>query len=217
MSKVSNTDLKLDWATPYLNEALDTVGTINQIDKLAALTMLFMKALEIIEPEPDREGLIKTPERMAKAWLNDLFAGYGQDASDFMTTFEGNGYNELVLVKDIRVSSMCEHHCLPFIGTAHVGYIPSDRIIGLSKIPRLVNMYAARMQVQERLTMQIADAMEEHLKPLGVMVVIDAVHTCMCMRGVRADGASTVTSAVKGVFLDDSKNSKSEFLRLIGK
>ena len=181
------------------------------------LAILFRRMLELIGEDPSREGLLKTPERMAKAYARDLFAGYNQDPSDFMTTFEGEGYNELVLVKDITVSSMCEHHCLPFIGTAHVGYIPSDRIIGLSKIPRLVNMYAARMQVQERLTMQIADAMEEHLKPLGVMVVIDAVHTCMCMRGVKADGASTVTSAVKGVFLDDTKNSKSEFLRLIGK
>ncbi len=179
------------------------------------LANLFQQVLRAIGEDPTREGLLETPERVASAWINELFSGYKDDPEKFMTTFEGNGYDQMVIVNNIPMTSHCEHHILPFTGVVHVGYIPNGRIIGLSKIPRLVNMYAHRLQVQERLTGQIADAIDTYLDPLGVMVVIEAVHTCMCIRGVRAQGAKTITSAVKGVFLDDSKNSKEEFLRLI--
>jgi GTP cyclohydrolase I len=173
--------------------------------------------LEEIGEDPTREGLQDTPRRVAKAWLTELAVGYEGDPQTFMTEFENEGYDQMILVKDISFSSFCEHHMLPFIGKAHVAYIPRDRIVGLSKIPRLVNYFARRLQVQERLTAQVADAIVEYLDPLGVMVVLEAEHSCMSMRGIQAHGAQTTTSAVRGVFLDDKKRSKEEFLRLISK
>lgn len=168
-----------------------------------------------IGEDPNREGLRDTPRRVAKAWLTELFTGYGQDPAELFTVFDAENYDQMIVVQDIPVISFCEHHILPFTGVAHVGYIPSKKIVGLSKIARLVDMYARRLQVQERLTAQIADDMEEYLEPLGVMVVIKAVHTCMCLRGIQAQGSSTVTSAVRGVFVDDEKQSKAEFMSLI--
>ena len=168
-----------------------------------------------IGEDPDREGLQRTPARMARAYA-ELFAGLRvEPAKVLTTTFEAN-HEELVLVKDIELFSMCEHHLLPFKGTAHVGYIPGadGRITGLSKLARLVEVYARRPQVQERMTSQIADALNDVLKPRGVLVVLEAEHLCMAMRGIRKPGATTVTSAVRGIFRD-SAATRSEAMSLI--
>ena len=149
--------------------------------------------------DPDREGLRDTPARGARAYA-EIFAGLGQDASDLLSTTFDLAHDELVLVRDIEVWSVCEHHLLPFTGVAHVGYIPArdGRVTGLSKLARLVDVYARRPQVQERLTTQIADALVEHLAARGVIVVIECEHQCMTMRGVRKPGSKTITSAVRG-------------------
>ena len=159
--------------------------------------------LAAIGEDPDRDGLLDTPERVARAW-GELVGGYGRDAEELLGTTFDIAHDEMVLVKDIEVVSLCEHHLLPFTGVAHVGYIPSadGRVTGLSKLARLVELYARRLQVQERLTTQIADALVEHLGARGVMVVVEAEHTCMTMRGVRKPGSSTVTSAVRGQLRD---------------
>ena len=153
--------------------------------------------------DPDREGLRDTPKRVAKSY-DELLAGLDQDPADVLTAVFEVGHDELVLVKDIEMWSMCEHHLVPFFGVAHVGYIPSEggTVTGLSKLARLVDVYARRPQVQERLTTQIAEALVEQLKPRGVIVVIEAEHLCMAMRGVRKGGAKTVTSAVRGQLRD---------------
>jgi GTP cyclohydrolase IA len=170
-----------------------------------------------IGEDPDRNGLERTPARVARAYA-ELFAGLRVDPTQVLTTtFEAN-HEELVLVRDIEVMSLCEHHLLPFHGVAHVGYIPGvdGRITGLSKLARLVEVYARRPQVQERLTTQIADALVRILEPRGVIVVIEAEHLCMTMRGVKKPGAMTVTSAVRGLFRSDER-SRQEAISLIGK
>jgi GTP cyclohydrolase IA len=156
-----------------------------------------------IGEDPERDGLRDTPRRVAKAY-SELLAGMDQNPRDVLTATFDVGHEELILVKDIEVWSMCEHHLVPFVGMAHVGYIPTEggHITGLSKIARLVDVYARRPQVQERLTTQIADALVEVLEPRGVIVVIDAEHLCMSMRGVRKGGAKTITSAVRGQLRD---------------
>jgi GTP cyclohydrolase IA len=168
-----------------------------------------------IGEDPDREGLIRTPTRVAQAYA-ELFAGLRVDPADVLTTtFEAN-HEELVLVRDIEVFSLCEHHLLPFFGKAHLGYIPGEdgRITGLSKLARLVDVYARRPQVQERLTAQIADLLMEQLKPRGVIAVLECEHLCMAMRGIRKAGSRTVTSAVRGLFKQDAK-SRAEAMSLI--
>lgn len=164
--------------------------------------------------DPDRDGLVKTPSRVARAYA-EMFAGLRQDAESVLSTTFDLGHDEMVLVRDIEVYSCCEHHLVPFHGVAHVGYIPSadGRITGLSKLARLVEVFARRPQVQERLTSQIADAMVEHLDPRGVIVVIECEHLCMSMRGVRKTGARTVTSAVRGQLHDPA--TRSEAMSLI--
>lgn len=159
--------------------------------------------LAAIGEDPDRDGLLDTPARVARAY-EEMFRGLRQEAGDVLTTTFELGHDEMVLVKDIELASTCEHHLVPFYGFAHVGYIPSSegRITGLSKLARLVDVYAKRPQVQERLTTQIADSMVGLLKPRGVIVVIEAEHLCMTMRGVRKPGAKTVTSAVRGQLRD---------------
>jgi GTP cyclohydrolase I len=156
-----------------------------------------------IGEDPDRDGLRETPRRVAKSYA-ELLAGMDQDPREILTATFDVGHDELVLVKDIEVWSMCEHHLVPFTGYAHVGYIPQDNgyVTGLSKIARLVDVFARRPQVQERLTTQIADALSEVLDPRGVIVVIEAEHLCMSMRGVRKGGAKTITSAVRGQLRD---------------
>ena len=156
-----------------------------------------------IGEDPDREGLRDTPARVAKSY-EELVAGLDQDPEEVLTAVFEVGHDELVLVKDIEMWSMCEHHLVPFFGVAHVGYIPTDggRVTGLSKLARVVDVFARRPQVQERLTTDIADALIEHLDPRGVIVVIEAEHLCMTMRGVRKGGAKTITSAVRGQLRD---------------
>ena len=156
-----------------------------------------------IGEDPNRDGLQKTPERVARAYA-ELTSGMREDAREVLSTAFDLGHEELIIVRDIEVHSLCEHHMLPFHGVAHIGYIPgeSGRITGLSKLARVVDVYARRLQVQERLTTQIADAMTEVLQPRGVLVVVDAEHMCMSLRGVRKPGARTLTSAVRGQLRD---------------
>lgn len=155
--------------------------------------------LEAIGEDPDRDGLLDTPKRVAKAYA-EFFAGLHQDAAEHLSTTFDIEHDEIVLVKDIAFYSTCEHHLVPFYGTAHIGYIPGKggKVTGLSKLARLVEVFARRPQVQERLTTQIVDALVEHLEPSGAIVVIECEHMCMSMRGVRKPGAKTVTSAVRG-------------------
>ena len=165
-----------------------------------------------IGENPEREGLLDTPARVARA-LKENFEGLYQRPEDVLTTTFDIGHEELVIIRDIEVFSHCEHHLTPFHGVAHVGYIPSGKITGLSKVARLVDLYARRPQVQERLTTQIADAMVEILKPMGVIVIIDCEHLCMSMRGVRKSQARTTTSAVRGVLRDSA--TRAEAISLI--
>ncbi len=168
-----------------------------------------------IGENPEREGVTETPRRVVKAF-EEYFAGYGQDPAVILSkTFaETGGYTDAVLVKNIEMESRCEHHLAPFIGHAHVAYIPNGRILGLSKIARLVDVYARRMQTQERLTSEIAGALEKYLKPKGIAVFIEAEHFCMKMRGVRKDNATTVTTRFLGAYKSD-KDLRAEFYRQI--
>lgn len=173
---------------------------------------------ELIKQLPEngkREGLSKTPRRVARAF-EKMLSGYQQDPKDLLTVFKDETYDEMIVVKDIDFFSLCEHHMLPFFGKAYVGYIPNGKIIGLSKIPRLVDIFARRLQNQERLTSQIAKSLSELVKPKGVGVVLEAKHLCMMARGVEKQGTSVVTSAMHGLFKKEL-NTRNEFLRLIGK
>ena len=170
--------------------------------------------LRLLGEDESREGLLKTPERVAKS-LQYLTKGYAEDGKEIIrSAMFDEEYQQMVLVKDIELYSTCEHHMLPFIGKAHVAYIPNGKITGLSKIARVVETYARRLQVQERLTVQIRDCIQEALQPLGVAVVIEANHTCMQLRGVEKANAVTTTSAFSGVFLKDPRT-RNEFLNLI--
>jgi len=170
--------------------------------------------LRLLGEDPEREGLIKTPERVAKA-LQFTTKGYGEDGIEIIRqAIFDEKYQQMVLVKDIELYSTCEHHMMPFIGKCHVAYIPNGKITGLSKIARVVETFARRLQVQERLTVQIRDCIQEALHPLGVAVVIEANHTCMQIRGVQKSNAVTTTSAFSGVFLSSSRT-RNEFLNLI--
>jgi len=171
--------------------------------------------LVAIGENPDRDGLKATPGRVARAYA-EMFAGMGQQPEDVLTTTFEIGHSELILVRDIEVYSTCEHHLVPFHGVAHVGYIPGKdgRVTGLSKLARLVDVFARRPQVQERLTTQVADALVDHLKPQGVIVVVECEHLCMSMRGVRRPGSRTITSAVRGQLRDPA--TRAEAMGLIG-
>ena len=174
----------------------------------------YHEVLKHIGENPEREGLLKTPERVAKA-MQYLTQGYNQDAKAIIESAKFHeDVSEMIIVKDIELYSMCEHHMLPFFGKAHIAYIPNGWITGLSKIARVVDVYARRLQVQERLTTQILDAIKESLNPLGVAVVIEAKHLCMMMRGVQKQNSETTTSAFSGEFQKNS--TRSEFLKLIG-
>ena len=173
----------------------------------------YSKIIEEIGEDASREGLVKTPERAAKAMLF-LTQGYLQDAKEILRSamFE-ESYNEMVIVKDIELYSLCEHHMLPFFGKAHIAYIPNGQIVGLSKLPRIVDIFARRLQVQERLTEQILDCINDTLKPQGVAVVIEAAHMCMMMRGVQKQNSVTTTSGFRGSFVKEE--TRNEFLKLI--
>ena len=186
------------------------MSNITETDELAETVR---QQLDLLGEDPDREGLLKTPERVSKS-LKWLTRGYERDARQVIgdALFE-EAHSNMVMVRDIELYSLCEHHMLPFYGKAHIAYIPDGKIVGLSKLPRVVDVFAQRLQVQERLTEQIAEALCEVLDPRGVGVVIEAYHLCMMMRGVQKQKSKTITSALRGVFRDDSKT-RDEFLRL---
>ena len=164
---------------------------------------------------PDREGLVNTPKRVVKAY-EEMFAGYNQSAEEILGTVfdEVSGYNDPVLIKDIPFYSHCEHHMVPIIGKAHVAYMPDGRVVGLSKIPRVVDVYAKRLQTQESITAEVADALYRYLKPRGVAVLIEAEHMCMAMRGVKKQGSTTVTATYRG-FYKDNVEAQVNFLKMI--
>jgi GTP cyclohydrolase I len=172
--------------------------------------------LSYLGEDADREGLLETPARVVRA-MSEHFSGYAQDARDYLRkTFKDvEGYDELVLVSDIELFSHCEHHMVPFVGKAHVAYIPNGRVVGLSKLARVVDIYAKRLQVQEKLTKQIADAIQGNLEPQGVAVILQCQHFCMCYRGVKKPGSWTTTSKLHGLFLIDAA-ARMELLTLIG-
>ena len=175
---------------------------------------LIAKLLKEIGEDPNREGLQRTPERVEQA-LRYLTSGYGQDVAEIVNgAIFVEDYDEMVIVKDIDFASLCEHHLLPFVGKCHVAYMPRRKIVGLSKIPRLVEMFSRRLQVQERLTTQIATTLDEALQPRGVAVVMEAIHLCMLMRGVEKQNSKAVTSAMLGAFRDRPET-RAEFMELI--
>ena len=183
-------------------------------DRIGRLAYHYREILSLLGENPDREGLAKTPERVAKA-MSFVTKGYAEDPVQIINSaIFREEYKQMVLVKNIELFSMCEHHMMPFVGKAHVAYIPDGRITGLSKIARVVECYARRLQVQERLTVQIRDCIQQALDPIGVAVVIEASHMCMQMRGVEKLGSATTTSAFTGVFLKDTRT-REEFLTLI--
>jgi GTP cyclohydrolase IA len=187
---------------------------VNLPPKEAGLQSLVERILNAIGENPKREGLLKTPERVEKS-LKFLTSGYDTDIDKLVNdALYSENYNEMVIVKDIDVYSLCEHHMLPFFGKCHVAYLPKGKIIGLSKVPRLIDAYSRRLQVQERLTTEIAQCINNIVKPAGVAVVIDAVHLCMSMRGVEKQNSYTTTSSMLGCFKDDART-RSEFLSLL--
>ncbi|HEX7886680.1 MAG TPA: GTP cyclohydrolase I FolE [Phenylobacterium sp.] len=189
----------------------ETRSKPNEQDALAAVRTL----IEWAGDDPDREGLLDTPRRVVKAY-RELFSGYETDPKDYLArTFEEvGGYDELVLLRDIRVVSFCEHHMLPFLGKAHVGYLPNDRVVGISKLARVVHGFARRLQIQEKLTAQVAEAIQDILKPKGVGVVIVSEHSCMTMRGVNTPGSRLTTSHLLGAVRDDPRT-RQEFFDLV--
>jgi GTP cyclohydrolase IA len=201
------------------HDEFDDVEGYSKIDRynlklIDTIASKYKNILEEIGENPKREGLIKTPERVAKA-MQYLTHGYDLNPKDILTSaMFAEDYKQMVIVKDIEVYSLCEHHLLPFFGKAHVAYIPNGHIVGLSKIPRVVDAFARRLQVQERLTTEIRDCIDETLKPLGVAVVMECSHLCMQMRGIQKQNSVTTTSAFTGEFLKDA--TRKEFITLIG-
>ena len=198
----------------------DPVSTqeLSVYDPKAAIEGAVRLILSQVGEDPNRDGLLRTPHRVAKMY-DELLEGYHQDPE---TIFNGAmfdveyGEGEMVVVADIEYASMCEHHMLPFVGKVHVAYIPRDKVVGLSKIPRIVDMFARRLQVQERLTNEIADTLEEHLDPVGMMVVVEGQHSCAALRGVKKHGVNMVTTAKRGAFRTE-RELRDEFYRLIGR
>lgn len=196
----------------------DDINGYEKVDRynpelIENLSIHYKDILRQLGENPEREGLLKTPERVAKAMLY-LTHGYDLDARSILSSaLFKEEYSQMVVVKDIEVYSMCEHHMLPFFGKAHIAYIPNGYVVGLSKIPRVVDAYARRLQVQERLTNEIRDCIQETLQPIGVGVVIECRHLCMCMRGVQKQNSVTTTSAFTGGFLQEK--TRAEFLHLI--
>jgi GTP cyclohydrolase IA len=197
---VNGTQVELDRSPAAIAEAEDNVRGM----------------LRFLGEDVGREGLLETPARVVRAW-SEHFSGYTQDPAEYLAkTFEEvDGYDQLVLVSDIELFSHCEHHMVPFVGKAHVAYIPDGRVVGLSKVARVVDVFAKRLQVQEKLTKQISDAIETHLRPQGVAVILQCQHFCMCYRGVKKPGSWTTTSNLHGIFLKDAA-SRMELFTLIG-
>jgi GTP cyclohydrolase IA len=176
-----------------------------------------VKGILSVIPGGIREGTDDTPQRVAKMYMRELFAGYETNVDELFRTFDHEGYDGMVVVKDVPVISLCEHHLVPFVGWAHVGYFPNGKVLGLSKVARVINAYARRLQIQERLTKQVADTLVNGLNPRGVIVVIEAEHMCITIRGAQAPGTKAVTSAVRGLFNHNQEGEKEEFFRLIGR
>ena len=198
-----------------IEEFSNTGAVTNRPVDLERISAAVVEILEAIGEDPQRDGLLRTPERVAKMYA-EVFAGLQEDPERHLEVQFEEGHDEMVMVRDIAFYSMCEHHLLPFVGKAHVAYVPGEtgKITGLSKLARLVEAYARRPQVQERLTSQIADKLMDALDPRGALVVIEAEHHCMSMRGVQKPGSLTITSAVRGIFLSDA--TRAEALQLIG-
>lgn len=171
--------------------------------------------LRLIGENPHREGLKETPDRIVRSW-KELYTGYQQDPSELFKTFAADEYQQIILLKDIELYSMCEHHMLPFFGVAHVAYIPKERVLGISKLARLVDVFARRLQIQERIGEQVTASIMEHLDAAGAACVIEAVHMCMRMRGVGKQNSTMVTSSVKGVFMKD-RDARVELMSLLKK
>jgi len=206
-------DFMLDMARENEMDGYEKMDLYNQ-ETIDRLGFHYYEILKLIGEDPDREGLLKTPERVAKA-LQFLTHGYDLDPARILkSVMFKEDYKQMVLVKDIEVYSMCEHHMLPFFGKAHVAYIPNGYIVGLSKLPRVVDAIARRLQVQERLTTQIKETIQQTLNPLGVAVVIEAQHMCMSMRGIQKQNSVTTTSDFTGAFLGEK--TRAEFIHLIG-
>lgn len=172
-----------------------------------------VRVLEYIGEDPNRGGLLETPKRVIKAY-GELFSGYEADLKSTIKTFDSENYDQMIVIKDIDYFSHCEHHMVPFFGRVHIGYIPNGKVLGLSKFARIVEAYSRRLQIQERMTKQIAEFIQEELKPVGVIVVVEGTHLCMVMRGVKKINSKTITSEIKGVFRQDA-SAKEEFLNLI--
>lgn len=170
--------------------------------------------LDYLGEDINREGLLETPKRVVKSY-KDLFSGYGKQVKDILTVFDSEGYDQMIVLKDIEFYSTCEHHMLPFFGKAHVAYIPQNKIVGLSKLARIVEIFARRLQNQERLTGQIGKALEEALSPLGVAIVLEGEHFCMKARGVNKQSSVMKTAFLTGVFRNDANNARTEFYNLI--
>lgn len=163
---------------------------------------LIKQILFEIGEDPEREGLLDTPKRVVKSW-RELYGGYTKDPADILTVFEAGTYDQIILLKDIEMYSTCEHHMQPFYGKAHVAYIPNEKVIGISKLARLVEIYARRLQIQERIGEQVTKALMDHLKPKGAACIVEAKHMCMCARGVEKQNSTMMTSSLKGVFIED--------------
>ena len=206
-----NMDLSADWDDDFGYKRTDDYNP----EKTEKLSQLYKQVIELIGEDVDREGLKKTPLRMAKA-MQYLMQGYTAKPEELLrSAMFREDYSQMVIVKDIEIYSMCEHHMLPFFGKAHVAYIPNGYITGLSKIARVVEVYSRQMQIQERLTNQIRDCIQKTLNPLGVAVVIEAQHMCMLMRGIEKQESVTTTSAFTGIFLNNA-STREEFIHLIG-
>jgi GTP cyclohydrolase I len=201
-----NLHKKDEWIV-YPWETNETEGPIDNV----------IRMIQAIGDDVSRPGLIDTPKRVIKSW-NEIYAGYDQKPEDVVTVFDTEQYNEIVLLKDIELFSVCEHHMLPFIGKAHIGYIPDKKIIGISKLARILEIYAKRLQIQERLTNQVTECIQNLLDPVAVGCVIEAQHLCMRMRGVGKQNSIMTTSSLKGAFIEDSTKgmaAREEFMRLI--